>query len=315
MEIWKAIDGFESYYEISNTGKVRSIDRIITNSLNVKSHIKGKEIKPFIVNGGYLQVRLNKENKASRFYVHVLVAKAFIPNPFNLKEVNHKDYDKSNNNASNLEWITHKNNIIDMVEHKRKLGIFKDDKKCIDCGCIISGEKRCKKCYTKYMANRQIIHRRKDDINYHKTLKPSKEELSKLLENNNYSSIARIYCVSSNAVKKWAKKYNLYEYQFHTMPDIEEFAKLAQNKTLLELATNYNVPTSTIKSWAKHMNIQIKKFQIICVETNKKYKSAREIARVYEPNKNTKIIAERITKVIDTNKTFYGLHWKRIISA
>lgn len=103
MEIWKAVVGYEGLYEVSNMGKVRSLDRTVKNKngLAVK---KGKMIKPAEINTGYLKVNLWKENTGKCFLVHRLVAEAFVGNRANLPEVNHIDENKHNNCANNLEY-------------------------------------------------------------------------------------------------------------------------------------------------------------------------------------------------------------------
>ena len=83
-------------YEISTKG------RLITN----KYFKIQKEITPFIKSNGYLQVKISINGIKQHKYIHRLVAEAFIPNPDNLPEVNHKDGNKQNNNVSNLEWCT-----------------------------------------------------------------------------------------------------------------------------------------------------------------------------------------------------------------
>ena len=98
MEEWKEVPGYEGLYEVSNTG-------------NVKSLIKNKIIKGFINRCGYRLVGLSKNGILKRFQVHRLVAQVFIPNPYNLPMVNHKDEDKSNNRVDNLEWCDAKYNI------------------------------------------------------------------------------------------------------------------------------------------------------------------------------------------------------------
>lgn len=101
-EIWKPIEGTDGKYEVSNTGKVRSLDyagRGIT-----------KELRPWN-NGGYDRVNLAISKKKVNFLVHRLVAEAFIPNPDNKPEVNHNDGNKHNNCAYNLEWSTRKENL------------------------------------------------------------------------------------------------------------------------------------------------------------------------------------------------------------
>lgn len=102
IERWKDIEGYEDLYQISNTGKVRSLDRYIKIGQNRR--IKKGQIIKVPIKKGYYQVRLSKNGKRKSFNVHRLVAKAFIPNPNNLPQVNHKDENKLNNNMQNLEW-------------------------------------------------------------------------------------------------------------------------------------------------------------------------------------------------------------------
>lgn len=106
-EIWKSISGYEQLYEVSNFGKVRSIDRIVDGRNGV---VSGK-ILSFSNNGtGYKQVCLCKDNVKSTKYVHRLVAEAFVPNPNNYTDINHKNEKRDDNMASNLEWCTKKYN-------------------------------------------------------------------------------------------------------------------------------------------------------------------------------------------------------------
>ena len=95
-EIWKPIEGYEGVYEISNMGRVRNANGRIRNSQN---------------NGnGYRIIKLYRNGKGIKFFIHRLVAKAFIPNPQNKPWVNHLDECPANNKASNLEWCTEKEN-------------------------------------------------------------------------------------------------------------------------------------------------------------------------------------------------------------
>lgn len=97
MEEWKNVIGYEGLYEVSNKGNVRNVRR---NTL----------LKLSKTNYGYIQVHLYKNGIRTGLRVHRLVAEAFIPNPDNLPQVNHKDEDKTNNNVTNLEWCTVKYN-------------------------------------------------------------------------------------------------------------------------------------------------------------------------------------------------------------
>ena len=101
MENWKAIDCYEGLYEVSDLGRVKSL-----------KYGKDKILKPSKNPRGYLQVCLYKDGNRKQLLVHRLVAEAFIPNSNNLETINHKDEMKTNNAASNLEWMTLEDNII-----------------------------------------------------------------------------------------------------------------------------------------------------------------------------------------------------------
>jgi len=103
---WKDVVGFENLYEISNAGILKSKDRYVIHYKGGLSLRKGKEFKLTKDKDGYLKTCLQKEGKRFHKRVHILVAEAFIPNPKNKPEVNHKDGDKSNNFLLNLEWTT-----------------------------------------------------------------------------------------------------------------------------------------------------------------------------------------------------------------
>lgn len=103
MEIYKDIEGYEGLYQVSNLGNVKSLG-------NGKKR-KEKVLKPAKNNRGYLYVCLCNQEIRKIYKIHRLVAEAFVPNPNNLPEVNHKDENKTNNTDNNLEWCDHKYNI------------------------------------------------------------------------------------------------------------------------------------------------------------------------------------------------------------
>ena len=105
IEEWKDVQGYEGLYEISNTGKVKSL-------------IKGRLLKPANHVKGYLFTTLTKDGKHRRFYIHRLVASAFLDNKEKKSEVNHIDGNKKNNHVDNLEWCSG----IENKEHAYRIG-------------------------------------------------------------------------------------------------------------------------------------------------------------------------------------------------
>lgn len=107
-EIWKDIKGYEGLYQVSNTGKVKSLNKIIHKN-NKTVNKKEKILKP-IKSNKYLQVVLYNNKKTKKFYIHRLVAEAFIKNYNKYPCINHKDENPANNNVENLEYCTQKYN-------------------------------------------------------------------------------------------------------------------------------------------------------------------------------------------------------------
>ena len=107
IEEWRPIEGYEGLYEVSNTGQVRSLDKY--DSMN--RFLRGRILRLFTDGLGYLRAQLYSNSKRKSFLVHRLVAQAFIPNPDNLPQVNHRDENPSNDNVDNLEWCDGKYNV------------------------------------------------------------------------------------------------------------------------------------------------------------------------------------------------------------
>lgn len=124
MEIWKDIKGYEGLYQVSNYGNIKNVERYI--NANLKNNIKkvkrkSKILNPFCSNKiKYYTITLYKNKKPKNYRLHRLVAIAFIPNPNQYKEVNHKDGNKLNNNIDNLEWCSR----IQNMEHAYKNGLI-----------------------------------------------------------------------------------------------------------------------------------------------------------------------------------------------
>ena len=105
MEIWKPIKEFDGKYQISNFGNIKSNNKIL---------------KPRLANGGYYRINLYYKGKYKTYNIHRFVANEFCENKYNKRCVNHKDCNTKNNNADNLEWVTHRENQM----HSRKLGRY-----------------------------------------------------------------------------------------------------------------------------------------------------------------------------------------------
>lgn len=110
MEIFKDIKGYEGIYQISNLGRVKSLSRRVICHKTTRL-TKERFKKPAMKDTGYFKVGLQKEGTEKQFVIHRLIAIAFIPNPFNLPQVNHKNGIKTDNRIDNLEWCTPSENI------------------------------------------------------------------------------------------------------------------------------------------------------------------------------------------------------------
>lgn len=108
-EIWKAIEGYEGLYEVSNLGQVRSLSHEVPYRNGGVKMVKGKVLRQNTCRG-YLKLELCKDGKPRQHQVHRLVAKAFVDGYFDGAQVNHKDECRSNNRADNLEWVTPRQN-------------------------------------------------------------------------------------------------------------------------------------------------------------------------------------------------------------
>ena len=106
IEVWKDVIGYEGIYEVSNLGIIRSVERY-----DYSGHKRKAKTIAFVIDrDGYAKVHLCLCGKSKYHFVHRIVATAFIDNPENLPQINHKDENKKNNKAENLEWCTSKYN-------------------------------------------------------------------------------------------------------------------------------------------------------------------------------------------------------------
>lgn len=125
MELWIDIRGFEDSYRISNYGRVesklRDIKRVDKRGYSYTYKRGGKILRNINHRDGYSKVSLLKNGKAKQCNIHRLVAEAFIKNPENKEQVNHKDGNKHNPHVDNLEWVTPSANAI----HAYQIGLSK----------------------------------------------------------------------------------------------------------------------------------------------------------------------------------------------
>lgn len=116
IEEWKNIVGYEGLYMVSNLGRIKS--------LNYHNEHREEIMKPNVWNGGYLKIGLYKNGKFKRYFVHRIVAEAFIPNTENKPYIDHINTLRSDNRVENLRWCTRQenmNNPLTLVKHKQKM--------------------------------------------------------------------------------------------------------------------------------------------------------------------------------------------------
>lgn len=126
-EMWKDIEDYEGIYQISNLGDVKSYDKYVKKKHGLIFY-KGKKMK-IIYSGKYPFIGLTKNRKQKVHLIHRLVAIHFIPNPENKSQVNHKKGIKTDNRASELEWVTPSENIIHAYQTGLRKKLFGKDHK------------------------------------------------------------------------------------------------------------------------------------------------------------------------------------------
>lgn len=197
-EVWKDIKGYEGIYQVSNIGRIRSLDRINIYKNGTKRFEKGK-VKALVKNKlGYVQIILNKENKKSSRRVHRLVAQAFIENPNKYEEINHIDGNKLNNNVTNLEWCNRKQNVRHAINNglrKKHYGRRRDKpmiRKLDELGRVTIPKEDRQELGWEH--NDEIIIRRDDEIfilEKHKPIICDKCKKSQSIKNNYCSNCGR----------------------------------------------------------------------------------------------------------------------------
>ncbi len=118
-EEWRDIRGYEGLYQVSNLGRIFSVDRIIDDGQGKNRYIRSRIRVPGSESNGYPKVELAKEGINTTALLHRLVAEAFVPNPLNLPFVHHIDENKTNPKSDNLEWVTRAANVQDWFDRRR----------------------------------------------------------------------------------------------------------------------------------------------------------------------------------------------------
>jgi hypothetical protein len=127
-EIYLSVKNYEGYYEVSNLGNIRSVDRMIADGgRDLERKLNGKKLS--FSKGSYYTVSLSKNKIKKRYLVHRLVCEAFLPKIENKNIVNHKDSNTYNNNVENLEWCTTKENCLHSREKGRSVAYWTGKKR------------------------------------------------------------------------------------------------------------------------------------------------------------------------------------------
>jgi hypothetical protein len=124
IEHFMPIPDYEGLYEVSNTGRIKSLARTVSIGLGRKQSKPNLYKKQHIGIHGYYSTGLSNGGKTKTVLVHRIVAEAFLPNPQGFRCVNHKDGNKLNNNLDNLEWCSHSQNEIHAYETGLKKGAW-----------------------------------------------------------------------------------------------------------------------------------------------------------------------------------------------
>ena len=157
-EIWKPVkvkgEDFTGYYEVSNLGRIKKLP---TWSCDGKRFLKERIMKQTLDKKGYLTVNLQKGScRFTRIFVHRIVAETFIPNPNNKPLIDHIDRNPSNNDVSNLRWVTHQENMNNMKTN-RKIGERRSDLTKTEYATLLYKEWKSKS------GNREKVNKRKSE--------------------------------------------------------------------------------------------------------------------------------------------------------
>jgi hypothetical protein len=230
MEL-RPVVGYEGYYEISDTGYLFSCERSMEYSQAscIVRRIKpSKQLAERKSRNGYIRNALHKDGTSENKYRHILVMESFIGSKPSGCEVNHKDGDKANNSLANLEYLTHRENLLHRYLPK-DLTIAEYYSGCLSLAktntlAEVARKLNISKSSIRYTLNlldfdwssRLLPERpkkqpkiKKGKVSLRRVERPSKEDLYLLLLNNNFSIVGRMFGVSCNAIRKWCISYGI----------------------------------------------------------------------------------------------------------
>lgn len=159
MEEWKDIKGYEGLYQVSTLGRIRSFHEY--------GGVKERILHLKICKNGYVSVALAKDGKYTYPLIHRLVAQAFVPNPDNKPVVNHKDENKANNHADNLEWCSTEYNNTYGTRNQRAIESKKKKVLCVETGVIFDSQKTAQALTRLNGINRVVRGKQKTSGGYH----------------------------------------------------------------------------------------------------------------------------------------------------
>jgi hypothetical protein len=160
VEVWKDVVGFEGLYQVSDLGRVRSMDRVIETSNGKKFPVKRRVMKQPTDRNGYPFVGLRRPGKQTVIRTHVMVAKAFLGEPGPGEEVCHNNGDPSDSRLSNLRYDTRSNNLLDCREHGsgRFVSVLRSDGKFYERTNKVEEDGFCRKGVQATCSGRQKTH-------------------------------------------------------------------------------------------------------------------------------------------------------------
>ena len=217
-EIWKPIPDYEGYYEVSSTGRIRSVERIGKSGKGIRKY-PSVILKPSLGQWGYEQVCLRKDGEKRTARVNRLVAQTFIPNPDNLPQVNHIDGAKTNNNVENLEWCNASQNMIHCFSNE--LSDWNTRIRIIETGEEFNSISECARAIGGHISliNACLFGSRKTHKGFHfEVIGDRASQKHKRVKRNNkqiYKSNRNIeYNGEIHSIKEWSEIINI---PYHTL--------------------------------------------------------------------------------------------------